>query len=47
MKKCLALLLATVLSGITFTAYAAQPLSNQTALNYGQPEPFRQPVHLT
>lgn len=29
MKKCLALLLATVLSGITFTAYAAQPLSNQ------------------
>lgn len=29
MKKCLALLLATVLSGITFTAYAAQPLSNR------------------
>lgn len=29
MKKCLALLIATVLSGITFTAYAAQPLSNQ------------------
>ena len=29
MKKCLALLIATVLSGITFTAYAAQPLSSQ------------------
>ena len=29
MKKCLALLIATVLSGITFTAFAAQPLSSQ------------------
>ena len=29
MKKRLALLSATALSGITFTAYAAQPLRNQ------------------
>ncbi|WP_149450337.1 DUF1471 family periplasmic protein McbA [Escherichia albertii] len=29
MKKCLALLIATALSGITFTAFAAQPLSSQ------------------
>ena len=29
MRKCLTLLIATVLSGITVTAYAAQPLSNQ------------------
>lgn len=28
MKKCLTLLIATVLSGISLTAYAAQPMSN-------------------
>ena len=39
MKKCLTLLIATVLSGITFislTAYAAQPMSN---LDSGQLRP--------
>ena len=34
MKKCLTLLIATVLSGISLTAYAAQPMSN---LDSGQP----------
>lgn len=28
MKKCLTLLIATVLSGLSLTAYAAQPMSN-------------------
>lgn len=32
MKKCLTLLIATVLSGISLTAYAAQPMSNLTAV---------------
>ncbi|MDU3068194.1 MAG: DUF1471 family periplasmic protein McbA [Escherichia coli] len=30
MKKCLTLLIATVLSGISLTAYAAQPMSTAT-----------------
>lgn len=37
MKKCLTLLIATVLSGISLTAYAAQPMSNPTVVNYGPP----------
>ena len=36
MKKCLTLLIATVLSGISLTAYAAQPMSN---LDSGQLRP--------
>lgn len=36
MKKCLTLLIATVLSGISLTAYAAQPMSN---LDRGQLRP--------
>ena len=36
MKKCLTLLIATVLSGISLTAYAAQPTSN---LDSGQLRP--------
>ncbi|ELM8879078.1 DUF1471 domain-containing protein [Escherichia coli] len=36
MKKCLTLLIATVLSGISVTAYAAQPMSN---LDSGQLRP--------
>src|SRR5699024_1427123 len=36
MKKCLTLLIATVLSGISLTAYAAQPMSN---LHSGQLRP--------
>lgn len=34
MKKCLTLLIATVLSGISLTAYAAQPMSNPTAVTW-------------
>ena len=44
MKKCLTLLIATVLSGISLTAYAAQPMSN---LDSGPPVPFRQLAHQT
>lgn len=47
MKKCLTLLIATVLSGISLTAYAAQPMSNLTAVSYGPPVPFRQLAHQT
>ncbi|MFV2765898.1 hypothetical protein ACNIY9_27960, partial [Escherichia coli] len=36
MKKCLTLLIATVLSGISLTAYAAQPMRN---LDSGQLRP--------
>ncbi|EEZ8672746.1 hypothetical protein PU33_07910 [Escherichia coli] len=36
MKKCLTLLIATVLSGISLTAYATQPMSN---LDSGQLRP--------
>ncbi|EHD7837499.1 DUF1471 domain-containing protein [Escherichia coli] len=36
MKKCLTLLIAIVLSGISLTAYAAQPMSN---LDSGQLRP--------
>ena len=36
MKKCLTLLIDTVLSGISLTAYAAQPMSN---LDSGQLRP--------
>ena len=45
MKKCLTLLIATVLSGISLTAYAAQPMSN--LVSYGPPVPFRQLAHQT
>lgn len=48
MKKCLTLLIATVLSGISLTAYAAQPMSNLVpAVSYGPPVPFRQLAHQT
>lgn len=47
MKKCLTLLIATVLSGISLTAYAAQPRVTWTVVNYGPPVPFRQLAHQT
>lgn len=47
MKKCLTLLIATVLSGISLTAYAAQPIVTRTAVSYGPPVPFRQLAHQT
>lgn len=47
MKKCLTLLIATVLSGISLTAYAAQPMSNLDSGHYGPPVPFRQLAHQT
>ncbi len=47
MKKCLTLLIATVLSGISLTAYAAQPMSNLDSGQLQPPVPFRQLAHQT